>query len=145
MYVEEGCHYYGRPVALYEHKREDIAIVDIGGLLFVWMGEDMHHSGLMVTHPHLSLQQVSEAMRDCRIDLVSAGNVRDRMVIGQTMRSSSFRAIWIWELYHTERNRWKELSQRGGRVHEDLLDDQGRLTRLRSGWAPWSRSEENMV
>ena len=127
LYVEEGCHYYGRPIPLYEHKSQDIAIVNIGGLLLVWMGYDMSPCGLMVAHPHLSLQQVLDAMRHCRLDQVSAGDVSDRMVIGQTRRITSFGTIFSWELYYKGRNRWTELFRRGGRVHGDLMNDQQRL------------------
>lgn len=145
VHLAEGCHYYGRPVALFEHMREEISIVDIGGLLFIWASEDWPQNGLMLARPELSLETVLELMAGCQIDAVSIGNVEDKKVIGQTFRSLSLYLTWLWELFDTGHNRWVDMADRGGRVHNDLLDTEQLIDKLRDGLAPWSSVEMELV
>lgn len=100
-------------------------------------------NGLTIAHPDLTLQQVIEAINSFQFDRVFAGRVEN--VIGQALRSMCFNLTWMWELHHSHRNRWRELYERGGRVNQELLNEEQHLNDIHNGLAPWTASQEHLI
>lgn len=119
--IEKGCHYYGRPVPVLNYCLDDISIIDIGGLYFIYAGEDSYDHGLLIARPEFTLEQVAEHISNRRLREVSAGYLKP--VFGQWAPTTHFYCTWVWEMYCSGRNRWRELLERGGRVDPELLAD----------------------
>ncbi|KAK7684379.1 hypothetical protein QCA50_012326 [Cerrena zonata] len=135
--IERAAHYYGRPIPLFMHNAMDTAIISIGGLLFIWAGEDSWSNGLTIAKPNLTLPQVVDLLNSHRLRDVSAVHVAK--VDAQTVSLSAFRWVWLWEVYSFRRNRWRELARRGGRVEDDRLDDEEIVRCVRIPPSTWKK------
>ena len=89
-------------------------IINIGGLLFLYHNELCEEYGLVLMK--------SEVMFDEAVRTPGGSNIVCWPKRGEALRTR-FPFRWQKEVLKTGRNRWKEMAERGGRVHPDLLDD----------------------
>ena len=95
----------------------DVTIINIGGLLFLYHNELCETYGLILMKPEVTFDEAVRTPWESNIVCWSkrAEALRTRIEV--------FPFRWQREVLKTGRNRWKEMAERGGRVHPDLLDD----------------------
>ena len=121
--LENAYHLLGPFIPLV--RSLDYRVFAIGGLLLAWPIEEflllawpieeflpeMVSTGLSTDE---LLQEIEEAESIGR--RIGAFYNEDEVAREVGMR---YRDIWVWEIDHLDRNRWKEFEERGGDVHTD--------------------------
>jgi hypothetical protein len=115
--LDSASHFYGRPIPLlhtYDSPYHyDLAIVDVGGLLFLKNSDEptfyVVNEGITLEHLVASVDQGWIPAQEVLLDI-----------------SQEIREIWIYamldyERQETRRNRCLELYRRGGRVNGRFL------------------------
>lgn len=123
--------FYGRPIPLVRSLRtqEDTIILDMGGLSFLWERESAWEEGVAAVHPTLSIREVMDLIQTGQFHGAVAFHPRQPIEEGLPRNACCER--WMWEVRHLGRKRWREMFERGGKVHPELLECELKIEKLK--------------